>query len=119
MACKARSATGEQRSGRSLVAHLAALGVLGPRLSVAHAIWISDADIAQLAGRCRFRDCRHEDEPGCAVRGQVPPERLKNYNKLLREARRDSITALERKVQVQQWKARSRHARIRAEGKRG
>jgi ribosome biogenesis GTPase / thiamine phosphate phosphatase len=77
------------------------------------------ADIAQLAGQCRFRDCRHEDEPGCAVRGQVPPERLKNYNKLLREARRDSITALERKVQVQQWKSRSRHARIRAEGKRG
>jgi ribosome biogenesis GTPase len=77
------------------------------------------ADIAQLAGQCRFRDCRHEDEPGCAVRDHVPPERLKNYNKLLREARRDSITALERKAQVQQWKVRSRHARIRAEGKRG
>ena len=77
------------------------------------------SDIAELAPRCRFRDCRHEDEPGCAVREQVPPERLKNYNKLLREARRDTLTALERKVQVQQWKSRSRHARIRAEGKRG
>ena len=77
------------------------------------------ADIAQLAGQCRFRDCQHEDEPGCAVRGSVAPERLKNYNKLLREARRDSLTALERKVQVQQWKARGRQARIRAVAKRG
>jgi len=77
------------------------------------------ADVAQLASQCRFRDCQHEDEPGCAVRGAVPPERLKNYNKLLREARRDSLTALQRKVQVQQWKARGRHARIRAEAKRG
>ena len=77
------------------------------------------SDIAQLAGQCRFRDCCHQEEPGCAVRGGVSPERLKNYNKLLREVRRDSITALERKAQVQQWKARSRHARLRAEGKRG
>lgn len=77
------------------------------------------ADITQLAGQCRFRDCHHEDEPGCAVRGGVSPERLKNYNKLLREARRDSITALERKVQVQQWKARGRLGRLRAEAKRG
>ena len=77
------------------------------------------ADVAQLAGQCRFRDCQHEDEPGCAVRGAVSPGRLKNYNKLLREARRDSLTALQRKVQVQQWKTRGRHARIRAEAKRG
>lgn len=77
------------------------------------------SDIAQLAPSCRFRDCRHEDEPGCAVREQVPPERLKNYNKLLREARRDTLTALERKVQVQQWKARGRQGRLRAEAKRG
>ena len=77
------------------------------------------ADVAQLASQCRFRDCQHEDEPGCAVRGAVAPGRLKNYNKLLREARRDSLTALQRKVQVQQWKARGRQARIRAEAKRG
>lgn len=77
------------------------------------------SDIAQLAQQCRFRDCSHEDEPGCAVRDNVSPERLKNYNKLLREARRDTITALERKVQVQQWKARGRNARLRAVAKRG
>ena len=80
---------------------------------------VAFSDIAQLAPQCRFRDCNHEDEPGCAVRENVSPERLKNYNKLLREARRDTITALERKVQVQQWKARGRNARIRAVAKRG
>jgi ribosome biogenesis GTPase / thiamine phosphate phosphatase len=80
---------------------------------------VAFSDIAQLAQQCRFRDCSHEDEPGCAVRDNVSPERLKNYNKLLREARRDSITALERKVQVQQWKARGRNARLRAVAKRG
>jgi len=49
---QAQAVFGERRYGRSLVAHLAALGVLGTageRLSVAHAIWISDADIEQLA----------------------------------------------------------------------
>lgn len=76
-------------------------------------------DIAQLAGQCRFRDCHHQDEPGCAVREHVPAERLKNYNKLLREAGRDSLTALQRKAQLQQWKARGRQARVRAEIKRG
>ena len=82
-------------------------------------IGVAFGDIAHLASNCRFRDCRHEGEPGCAVRDQVPPERLKNYNRLLREARRDTLTALERKVQVQQWKARGRQARIRVEAKRG
>lgn len=76
-------------------------------------------DIAQLAAQCRFRDCSHQEEPGCAVRGAVSPERLRNYGKLLREARRDSISALERKAQVQQWKVRARGARQRAQDKRG
>jgi ribosome biogenesis GTPase len=76
-------------------------------------------DIAQLALTCRFRDCLHDSEPGCAVRDTVSPERLANYRKLLREARRDSITALERKAIVQKWKVRARAGRERAELKRG
>ena len=58
-------------------------------------------------------------EPGCAVRAGVADDRLRNFHKLLREARRDSVTALERKVQVQQWKARGRAAQARLEAKRG
>ncbi len=77
------------------------------------------ADIAQLALTCRFRDCKHDSEPGCAVRDAVTTERLSNYRKLLREAHRDSITALERKAIVQKWKVRSRAGRERAELKRG
>jgi ribosome biogenesis GTPase len=42
-------------------------------------------DVAALAEGCRFRDCRHEAEPGCAVRGQVSPERLASYRKLAAE----------------------------------
>jgi 5-methylthioadenosine/S-adenosylhomocysteine deaminase len=40
---------GQARYGRSLVAHMASLGLLSPRLSVAHAIWIDDDDIERLA----------------------------------------------------------------------
>ena len=76
-------------------------------------------DIAQMADQCRFRDCRHEDEPGCAVRAAVPTERLRSFHKLLREARRDTLSAVQRKEQVQQWKSRSRAARARSEAKRG
>ena len=76
-------------------------------------------DIARLTPLCRFRDCQHAGEPGCAVREQVAPERLRNYQKLLREAQRDTMSALQRKQQVSLWKARSREGRLRMAAKRG
>jgi ribosome biogenesis GTPase / thiamine phosphate phosphatase len=76
-------------------------------------------DIAQHALQCRFRDCRHGQEPGCAVREAVPAERLLSFQKLQREASRDTLSALERKAQVSQWKARGRAAKARMEAKRG
>ena len=47
-------------------------------------------DIAALADRCRFRDCGHESEPGCAVRaavasGELPAGRLEDLRRLERE----------------------------------
>lgn len=42
-------------------------------------------DIAELAPSCRYRDCRHETEPGCAVRGAVTAERLSSFHKLTHE----------------------------------
>ena len=42
-------------------------------------------DIVELAAGCRFRDCKHQDEPGCAVRGVVPTDRLASYKKLTEE----------------------------------
>ena len=41
----------------------------------------------ELAAGCRFRDCRHGDEPGCAVRGQVDEARLRSFHKLAGERR--------------------------------
>ena len=45
------------------------------------------ADLEALAGGCRFRDCRHRQEPGCAVQaavsaGEMPRGRLESYLKL-------------------------------------
>lgn len=77
------------------------------------------ADIATLAAHCRFRDCGHQGEPGCAVRVAVPADRLHNFHKLQRELRRDTMTALERKQEVGLWKARGRAARLHMKAKRG
>jgi len=70
-------------------------------------------DVSSLATECRFRNCSHQDEPGCAVRAQVDPQRLKNYHKLLRETRRDSMGALDRQSQLAEWKLRTRAGRQR------
>ncbi len=75
-------------------------------------------DIESLAVQCRFRDCKHLDEPGCAVREGVPADRVNNYQKLLREARRDTMSALERQQQLAMWKARGRAERERVKQKR-
>jgi ribosome biogenesis GTPase / thiamine phosphate phosphatase len=48
---------------------------------IAHAF----ADVEELAKQCKFRDCSHKNEPGCAVREAMDEERLANYHKLQRE----------------------------------
>lgn len=75
-------------------------------------------DIESFAMQCRFRDCKHADEPGCAVRESVPADRIKNFHKLLREARRDTMSVLERQQQLAMWKARGRAGRERMKHKR-
>jgi len=45
----------------------------------------SFADIEELAARCRFSDCQHNGEPGCAVRADGDPERVAAWQKLERE----------------------------------
>lgn len=60
------------------------------------------ADIAALAIECRFKDCMHDTEPGCAIqsaleRGDIAPERLARWNKLAAEERYNSSSLAERK----------------------
>lgn len=81
-------------------------------------IWTGDAgidrtfeDIAALAAGCRFRDCRHAGEPGCAVAAALAdetldPTRFHNFNKMRRElehvAREQDVRA--RLEEKQRWK---------------
>jgi ribosome biogenesis GTPase / thiamine phosphate phosphatase len=56
------------------------------------------ADVAEFALGCRFRDCRHEGEPGCAVRaaageGRLDPVRWESYRRLGRERRYRQLAA--------------------------
>ena len=67
-------------------------------------------EVAELAARCRFRDCTHTGEPGCAVEealrsGDLASDRLASFQKLIREAQRheeesDPLAAQQRKSKV-------------------
>lgn len=51
---------------------------------------ITFADILEKGQECRYRDCTHQSEPGCAVQaavesGQLKPERLESFHRLQRE----------------------------------
>lgn len=61
------------------------------------------ADIEALAEQCKFGDCQHQTEPGCAVQQAINSEeldqrRLNNYLKLLREESFNSATLSERRA---------------------
>jgi ribosome biogenesis GTPase / thiamine phosphate phosphatase len=82
-------------------------------------------DIEALTRACRFTDCGHRTEPGCAVRaaladGALDPSRWTSYQKLLREQayqeRRDDPAALAE--QRREWKAIHKRAK-RAQREKG
>ncbi|MBY6202768.1 ribosome small subunit-dependent GTPase A [Maritalea mobilis] len=61
------------------------------------------ADITALAAGCRFNDCQHETEPGCAVlaaveAGEIAPSRLDRWRKLAAEDRFNSASLAERRA---------------------
>ncbi|MFI0739004.1 ribosome small subunit-dependent GTPase A [Streptomyces sp. NPDC021100] len=84
------------------------------------------SEIEALAGECRFHDCGHDSEPGCAVtaaieEGVLAPRRLDNYRKLLREnqrlaARTDARLRAELR---REWKLRRAEGAYMVERKRG
>lgn len=83
------------------------------------AITASFDDIEALAQQCQFRDCSHQSEPGCAVNTRIDADRLRNYQKLLREARRNHQTPLDRIADRAKWKVLMRSVKERDRQKRG
>jgi ribosome biogenesis GTPase len=76
------------------------------------------ADIDSLAAECRFRDCKHHHEAGCAVRsaienGRLDARRLESYLKLAREAARAASPAWQRKLVNKQFGRIARAAQKR------
>ena len=60
------------------------------------------ADITALAQSCRFADCGHSSEPGCAIvaaleSGELEERRLENYRKIMREQAMNSATLAEKR----------------------
>ncbi|MFD4261100.1 ribosome small subunit-dependent GTPase A [Streptomyces sp. NPDC058534] len=84
------------------------------------------AEIEELARGCRFQDCAHEREPGCAVlgaldSGELPERRLESYRKLMRENQRivAKTDARLRAEMRKEWKRRGAMGRAAMEAKRG
>ncbi len=96
-------------------------------------LWVADhgleeafEDVTSLFADCRFRDCAHESEPGCAVHralddGRLSPERWESFRKLERE-----LAMLERRLdkraqaeERRKWRSMSRTMRARQREKGG
>ncbi|WP_200301779.1 ribosome small subunit-dependent GTPase A [Streptomyces adelaidensis] len=84
------------------------------------------AEIEELAANCRFHDCAHIAEPGCAVlgaveSGELPERRLDSYRKLLRENQR-IVAKSDARMRAEirkEWKRKGAVGRAAMEAKRG
>jgi ribosome biogenesis GTPase len=93
-----------------------AVGLLDAQTGLGRAF----ADVEELAAACRFADCAHGTEPGCAVRaaletGDLAPRRWESWRKLQREMafemrRRDARAAAQ---QRDRWKRIQKDLRVR------
>ena len=97
---------------------LRAFGLTGSEEGIASAF----PDIEEAAEGCRFRDCAHLDEPGCAVRaavesGSLSPERLASYHKLIGEAQ-NAIARTEVRQRVADDRTSKAHRAAKEESKR-
>ncbi|UUY50573.1 ribosome small subunit-dependent GTPase A [Streptomyces yangpuensis] len=84
------------------------------------------SEIEDYAAECRFQDCAHEAEPGCAVlaaleSGTLPERRLESYRKLLRENQRivAKTDARLRSEIRRDWRLKSAEGRANYSAKRG
>ncbi len=94
------------------------LGMLGVDEGVAEVF----ADVGQLAASCRFADCSHAREPGCAVRaaierGDLAEEHLQSYLKLRRESAYHDMSHVERRRRDREF-GRMTRAVLKPKGRR-
>ncbi|MEU6354945.1 ribosome small subunit-dependent GTPase A [Streptomyces sp. NPDC047072] len=84
------------------------------------------SEIEALASECRFHDCAHESEPGCAVigaidAGELAARRLESYRKLQRENQR-IVAKTDARLRAEirkEWKRRGAVGKAAMEAKRG
>jgi ribosome biogenesis GTPase / thiamine phosphate phosphatase len=98
------------------------LGLIAAEESVEAAF----GDVVETARGCRFRDCAHAEEPGCAVLaaiadGRLAPERLEAFRHLEREAafQRRKVDPVFRAAEARRWRVLQRDVqrRMRERGK--
>ncbi|MDB5493823.1 MAG: ribosome-associated GTPase [Phenylobacterium sp.] len=101
------------------------LGLVDAEAGVAAAFEGVEAEVAILAQDCRFKDCAHGREPGCAVQaaladGRLDPARWESWRKLQRELghARTKEDPLARKQEQREWIAKMKSARAHMRDKR-
>ncbi len=77
------------------------------------------ADIEAISLECKFNDCSHSSEPGCAIRdalesGELDPRRIKNYLKLMSEQAHNRATLYERRSHEKAFGKKIRRAQEEA-----
>ncbi len=84
------------------------------------------SDVEMAATRCRFSDCTHERQPGCAIesavaRGELAADRVAGWHKLVREERHQAIErdVIARRAERKRWAVIGRAGAARAREKRG
>ena len=91
---------------------------------VAEGVEIVFADVTALLGQCKFTDCQHETEPGCAILaaiedGRLDAERLKRWRKLQREDAFNSRSVAEHRVEYKKLAKKYSGGKERAKMKKG
>lgn len=81
------------------------------------------AEITDLVGQCRFNDCAHDSEPGCAIKaaieaGDLDPDRLERWRKLQREDRHNSESVADARARFRKLGKIHRVGKERGESKR-
>ncbi len=84
------------------------------------------SDVETTAAGCRFSDCTHERQPGCAIeaavaRGELAADRVASWHKLIREERHQALErdVIARRAERRRWTVIGREGAARAEQKRG